>query len=79
MIARLKSPSGPPNAVIAKGRNRGKTLNAIVALENVLTSLPFDRKFYITVIFFSGIFFGITLHSLYCKYFSAEILWFTLS
>ena len=33
LIARLKQPSGPPNAVIAKGRKkRGKTPNAIVAL-----------------------------------------------
>ena len=40
MIARLKSPSGPPNTIIAKGRNRGKTPNAIVAQrENGLTSL----------------------------------------
>ena len=29
MIARLKKPSGPPNAVIAKGRNRGITPNVI--------------------------------------------------
>ena len=39
MIARLKGLSGPPNAVIAKGGKRGQTSNAIVALENGLTSL----------------------------------------
>ena len=33
MIARLDLPSGPPNAVIAEGRNREKTPNAIVAKE----------------------------------------------
>ena len=33
MIARPKSPSGPPNAVMAQGRNRGMTPNAIVAWE----------------------------------------------
>ena len=30
MIARLKQPPGPPNAVIGKERNRGKTPNAII-------------------------------------------------
>ena len=33
MIARPKWPSRPPNAVIAKGRNREKTRNANVASE----------------------------------------------
>ena len=42
--------------------------------------LPCDQKCYITV-FFSGLNFGITWHSLYRKYFSAEIifLYITLS
>ena len=31
MITGLKSPSGPPNAVIAKRRSRGKTPNVIIA------------------------------------------------
>ena len=31
MIARIKQPPGPPNTVIAKGRNRGKTPNATIA------------------------------------------------
>ena len=39
MIARVKWPSGPQNAVIAKGRNRGQTPNASVAWKNGLTSL----------------------------------------
>ena len=33
MIARLKKVPGPPNAVIAKGRNSRKTPDAIVACE----------------------------------------------
>ena len=40
MIARIKKrPSGPSNAVIARGRKRGKTPNALVAEENSLDSL----------------------------------------
>ena len=31
MIARKKLPPEPPNAVVAKERNRGETPNAIVA------------------------------------------------
>ena len=39
MIARLKEPSGPRNAVIAKGRKEGKLQMLLSLRENVLSSL----------------------------------------
>ena len=39
MIARLKKRSGPPNTVIAKGRNRGITPMLLSLRKNGLTSL----------------------------------------
>ena len=38
MIARPKQPSEPPNAVIAEGRKRGKTPDAIIVRKNGLDS-----------------------------------------
>ena len=39
MIARLKEPPRPPNAVIAKGRNRGKLQMLLSPRKNALDSL----------------------------------------
>ena len=55
MIARLKQPSGPPNAVIAKGRDRGNIFKEVrvfevapnqIRFQNEIAVLPIRLKFY---------------------------------